>query len=92
MDKIKSLYQCFLDGGIPPEEIDHHYSDLYVKVSFKSQKILEEFQKNTGTRCFAQIFKANDGSGLWYDIAFAYDPFWMAAAKKGREIYGGLAS
>lgn len=92
MDKMKSLYQCFLDGGIPPEEIDHHYSDLYVKVSFKSKRILEEYQKKSGIRCFAEIFKANDGSGYWYDIAFAYDPFWIEAAKKGREIYGGLAS
>ena len=91
MDKIKSLYQCFLDGGIPPEELDHHESDLYVKVSFKSKRILEEYQKSTGNRCFADVFKAIDGSGLWYDIAFAYDPFWIAAAKRGREIYGNLA-
>lgn len=92
MDKMKSLYQCFLDGELPPEEIDHHYSDLYVKVSFKSKKILEEYQKNSGVRCFVEIFKANDGSGYWYDIAFAYDPFWVNAARKGSEIYGGLAS
>lgn len=92
MNKMKSLYQCFLDGGIPPVEIDHHYSDLYVKVSIKSKSILSEYQKNTGTRFFAEIFQASDGSGLWYDIAFAYDPFWIAAAEKGRKIYGGIAS
>lgn len=92
MNKKKSLYQCFLDSGIPPEEIDHHYSDLYVKVSIKSKRILEDYQKNSGVRCFAGVFKANDGSGYWYDIAFAYDPFWEAAARKGRELYGGLAS
>ena len=44
METIKSLYQCFLDGGVPPEEISHHYSDLYVKVSLKSKRILEEFR------------------------------------------------
>lgn len=92
MNKKKSLYQCFLDGGIPPEEIDHHYSDLYVKVSISSKRILEDYQKNSGVRCFAEVFKANDGSGYWYDIAFAYDPFWEATARKGRELYGGLAS
>ena len=91
MDKIKSLYQCLLDGGVPPEEIDHHYSDLYVKVSLKSRGILENYRKNTGVRCFAQVFKANDGSGYWYDIAFAYDPFWIGTARKGRESYGGFA-
>ncbi len=92
MDKMKSLYRRFIEGGVPPEEIDHHYSDLYVKVSFKSKRILEEYQKESKIHCFATTFKANDGSGLWYDIAFAYDPFWIAAARKGREIYGGLAS
>lgn len=92
MNKKKSLYQCFLDGGIPPEDIDHHYSDLYVKVSAKSKRILEDYQKNSSVPCFAQVFKANDGSGYWYDIAFAYDPFWEAAARKGRGLYGGLAS
>lgn len=92
MNKNKSLYQCFLDGGIPTEEINHHYSDLYVKVSLKSKRILEDYQKNNGVRCFSQVFKANDGSGYWYDIAFAYDTFWEAAARKGRELYGGLIS
>ena len=92
METIKSLYQCFLDGGVPPEEISHHYSDLYVTVSLKSKRILEEFRKQSSIRCFAEIFKANDGSGDWYDIAFAYDPFWEEAAKKGRKLYGKLAS
>ena len=86
------MYQCFLDGGVPPDEIDHHFSDLYVKVSAKSKSILAEYQKNTDTRCFAEVFQASDGSGQWYDIAFAYDPFWIAVAEKGREIYGGAAS
>jgi len=92
MNKIKSLYRRFVDGGIPPEEIDHHYSDLYVKVSFKSKRILEEYQKESEIRLFATVFKANDNSGLWYDIAFAYDPFWEAAALKGRQLYGQLVS
>lgn len=47
METIKSLYQCFLDGGVPLEEISHHYSDLYVKVSLKSKRILEEFRKQS---------------------------------------------
>jgi len=92
MDRIKSLYRRFIDGGIPPEEIDHHYSDLYVKVSLKSKRILEEYQKECKVRVFASTFKANDGTGLWYDIAFAYDPFWEAAALRGRQLYGQLAS
>ena len=45
METIKSLYQCFLDGGVPPEEISHHYSDLYVKVSLKSKKDIGRIPK-----------------------------------------------
>ncbi len=76
-----SLYRRFIAGGIPPEEIDHHYSDLYVKVSLKSKMILDEFMRISPIRCFVERFKANDGSGWWYDIAFAYEPFWEMKAK-----------
>lgn len=75
-----TLYQRFLAGGIPPEEIDHHYSDLYVKVSQKSRMILDEFMRTSKIRCFAEMFNAGDGSGWWFDIAFAYDPFWNKQA------------
>lgn len=92
MVQTKSLYQCFLDGGIPPEEIDHHYSDLYVKVFCRSKRILEEYQKQSTTRCFVKMFKANNGSGYWYDFAFAYDPYWEEMVKKGRALYGKHAS
>ena len=76
-----SLYQRFIAGGVPPEEIDHHYSDLYVKVTLKSKLVLEEFMKTSPIKCFVERFKANDGSGWWYDIAFAYDPYWEMKAK-----------
>ena len=76
-----SLYRRFIAGGIPPEEIDHHCSDLYVKVSLKSKMILDEFMRTSPIKCFVERFKANDGSGWWYDIAFAYEPFWEMKAK-----------
>ena len=58
----------------------------------RSERILEEYQKQSTTRCFVKMFEANDGSGYWYDIAFAYDPYWKEMVKKGRALYGKHAS
>lgn len=53
-----------------PEEIDHWQTDLYLKVTPVSQKLVEEYDyKNQ-----VSIFESNLGDGLWYDIAFAYTP------------------
>ena len=55
-----------------PEEIDHWQTDLYLKVTPVSQKLVEEYDyKNQ-----VSIFESNLGDGLWYDIPFAYTPEW----------------
>ena len=51
--------------------MDHHYSDLYVKGSEEVAALL----KQEGVQ--ASVFFNNDGSGIWYDIPFAYDPYWL---------------
>ena len=53
-------------------EIDSHESDLYIKVNNKSKKLIDqyEFKQNVTT------FKSNIDSSIWYDIPFAYKPFW----------------
>ena len=58
------------DGGV---EIDHHESDLYVPVNDVTQRIIEAYEfKSNVQRFVSQIDRT-----LWYDIPFAYDPFWL---------------
>ena len=54
----------------------HHESDLYVKVGPTARRVIKEALADgrMGTR--PGLFEANDGSGLWYEIPFAYAPFW----------------
>jgi hypothetical protein len=62
-----SLYQALQEAGI---ETDNHESDLYVKDSPEARAIIEEFGDSY------EPFNADDGSGRWLDVPFAYAPFW----------------
>jgi len=59
---------------LPPEHIDHHSygSDLYLKVTPTSKKLSASFE---GGR-YVQIFRDQIDGELWFDIPFAYIPFW----------------
>ena len=58
---------------LPPEEIDHHSTDLYIKVTPKSRLLVKQYDfKNLVTVFNSQI----EPFGLWYDIPFAYTPGW----------------
>ena len=81
-DKIKglkvnpgdySIYEA-LAKVMAPNEIDHHESDLYVLRNEKSQPIVEAYVGS------ARMFTSNVDHKLWYDLPFAYQPFWE---KKG---------
>ena len=61
-----------------PEEIGHHESDLYVPVTIKTTHIVKnyEFKQNVTT------FKDTVTGRLYYDIPFAYQPFWENKLKQ----------
>jgi len=62
----RSLHQQLLAAGV---ELDSHESDLYAKVTPESTAILERAGQRPST------FRNPEGD-LWYDIPFAYEPFW----------------
>ena len=70
-----TVYQQMEEAGI---ETDSHHGDLYVPVTPETTAIVQawEFAGNV-TRFQSQI----DGSP-WYDIAFAYDPWWDSSMRK----------
>lgn len=64
-----TIYEQMKQAGV---QIDHHESDLYVPVNTATSEILSRWRfKRNVTRFTSQI----DGKS-WYDIPFAYDPFW----------------
>lgn len=70
----RSLHQQMLAAGV---ELDSHESDLYARVTPESTHIVEESGHSS------TVFKSEVDGRMWYDLPFAYDPFW---AKKQRTL------
>ena len=63
------IYEQLKKANIP---LDHHASDLYAKVTPESQKIIESYPGKSHVTTFI----SNLDFESWYDIPFAYTPFW----------------
>ena len=63
----KTLYQELIDSNIP---IDHHESDLYAKVTPLSRTLVK-----AAVLRYSTFVSEIDGT-LWFEIPFAYSPFW----------------
>ena len=66
-----TLYEDLKAAGIP---IDHHESDLYVIMTKESTEILKRYLKKT-VFTFSH-FTSRIDKKLWFNIPFAYDPWW----------------
>lgn len=53
---------------IPPEHIDHHESDLYLKVTPATTEIINNYQYKGNVTKFID----NIDHELWYEIPFTY--------------------
>lgn len=62
-----SIYKQIKETGV---EIENHESDLYCKVTPETTQIIKEYQFKNSVTIF--IYKGE----RWYDIPFAYDPYW----------------
>lgn len=63
-----------------PSEIDHHESDLYLKVNETSQKLIDEYPFKMNV----SIFTDQISGAKWYDIPFAW---YDIAAHKAYQKY-----
>lgn len=50
----------------------HHESDLYIPVNEQTQPLIKEYEFASNVT----TFKNNIDGKLWYDIPFAYLPYW----------------
>lgn len=67
-----SLYTDLVAAGI---KVSSHSSDLYFPVSDDSRKILSAYPIQKGN---ATVFTNQVEGGLWFDVPFAYEPWWEA--------------
>ena len=66
-----------------PEEIDSHESDLYLKKTEVSEALVAEYQHRDNVTTFVDQIEGI----LWYDVPFAYDPFWIEKEQRAKNIY-----
>ena len=62
---------------LPASDIDHHYSDLYLKLSKESAAIVSGYEYKNQVHLFVSQI---DGCA-WYDVPFAYLPYWAERFK-----------
>ena len=70
------LYDEIKTAGIPT---DNHESDLYFPITEQSTEILARYplEKSNASRFINQV-----AGGWWYDVPFAFIPFWTARQGK----------
>ena len=66
------IYQECIDRGIP---VRNHCSDLYIPVTPETTELVKKYNG------FHSEFHNEVEGGMWYDVSFAYTPWWEAKAK-----------
>ena len=64
-----NIYEEMKAAGVP---MDHHESDLYVKVTSRSRQIVQDYEHRENVTTFT----SEPDREPWYDIPFGYQPFW----------------
>ena len=80
-----TIYQDMKDAKIKTRG---HESDLYVLKTLRSTEIVGAYHSKQNVRTFTN---PNDGL-TWYNIPFAFDPFWDRKKKKAARKKGGAGS
>lgn len=61
---------------LPAEDIDHHYSDLYLKVTPAAEALVSRLENKS----LLSRFRDLDGV-IWYDLPFCFTPYWENPSK-----------
>ena len=64
---MTNIYEIAVDI-LPPEDIDHHCSDLYLRVSEKSKDLVKDYAYNRNVTTFIDQIDHVP----WFEIPFAY--------------------
>lgn len=58
---------------LPAEDIDHYYSDLYLRKSPKSTELVNKMKYKDAN---VTTFRDNIDHDIWYELPFCYSPYW----------------
>ena len=56
---------------LPTADIDHHNSDLYLRVSQETKAIISRLEN----KALLSTFRDNNGAA-WYELPFCFTPYW----------------
>lgn len=76
---MKNIYAAAL-RVLPASDMDHHETDLYLKVSEASSALVASYD----WRGNVEKFRSPLDGCLWFDVPFAYTPAWIEKIS-GRE-------
>lgn len=68
---MKNIYKQAIKK-MREKDIDHYNSDLYLRVNSISKKLIQEYNFKENVETFVDEIDHE----LWYDIPFAYLPFY----------------
>lgn len=68
-----SLYTDLIEAGQP---VSNHCSDLYCPVNETTRALIRKHGITTAT-----TFTNRAEGGRWFDVPFAFDPFWEKRSK-----------
>jgi hypothetical protein len=74
MDTPKHIYYQLKAAGVP---MDNHESDLLVQMTPESTAIVNEYEFKQNVR----TFHCQTDRTTWYEIPFAYLPYWADIAR-----------
>jgi hypothetical protein len=57
---------------LPPADIDHHDTDLYIRKTPASDALIKRLEPKT----LLSVFRDNVEGVLWYELPFCYIPAW----------------
>lgn len=84
---MRNIYERAV-ATLPADHIDHHNfeSDLYIKKTPESTKLIAEYE----FKSCVTTFRSDIDGCIWYDIPFAYAPYWEEVVRKSAQIEGRL--
>lgn len=68
---MKNIYKQAIKK-MSEKDIDHYNSDLYLRINSISKKLIQEYNFKENVETFVDEIDHE----LWYDIPFAYLPFY----------------
>ena len=69
-----TLYESIMLAGVPTS---NHESDLYFPMTAETRAILSQYPTEDKN---SHVFRNNMDGATWFDVPFAYTPWWEARA------------